>query len=300
MAMRAVAVMPGRIRLSGSFSTSPRSKFFCGGHPELKSTFASTEIRSTEAAKSLPGTASILTVAGCPTFKRPRSDSSSRASRWIDDRSGSSTMLAPGPGAVPLVELHFAAKHAAGPIVRHDADGAGGRRLDLQRCETALGHARDRTCAFARLRCLRHDVGFGRGLVRLGFRLGFAQLQLGIGDASLACSYSSFETEIALPEIELGAIEVVARLHHRRLILLLGDLLLRLDLGDLGVGLLQLGQLFLHALLQRGGIELDERRRRPSPRCRSWPASRSGDRRAWVGADSTIDLAGRISPRSCR
>ena len=36
IAMRAVAVIPGRILGSGSFSTSPRSKFLGGGHPWLR------------------------------------------------------------------------------------------------------------------------------------------------------------------------------------------------------------------------------------------------------------------------
>src|SRR5690349_9142410 len=99
--MRAVAVMPGRMRGSGLSSTRPRSKFLTGGQPDEKSTRARTEIRSTRALKSLPGTASIFTTACCPTFRRPRSDSSSRASRWIDDRSGSSRMLAPAQTRSP-------------------------------------------------------------------------------------------------------------------------------------------------------------------------------------------------------
>ena len=43
-----------------------------------------------------------------------------------------------GPGAIAFVELDLAAEHAAGAVVRHDVDDAGGRRLDLQRREPAL------------------------------------------------------------------------------------------------------------------------------------------------------------------
>ena len=104
------------------------------------------------------------------------------------------------------------------------------------------------------------------------FGFGLAQLLLGIGDDQLRLLVLELRHQVALSEIELRAIEVVPRLHHRRLVLLLRDPLLRLHLRDLGVGLLQLRQLLLHPLLQRGRIELDEHVARLHGACRSSPA----------------------------
>ena len=256
--MRAVAVIPGRIRGSGSFSTRPRSKFFGGGQPGLKSTLASTEIRSTVAAKSLPGTASILTVAVWPTLSRPRSDSSRRASRWIDDRSGSSRTCAPAHARSPFAELDLAAEHAAVALVRHDVDDAGRGRLDHQRGEPLLRavEVELRLVALAPLRRSRRPP---RRSCRTS-PSARASRSFCSASATRQLRLLVFELrhEVALAEIELGAIEVVSRAHHRGLVLLRRDPLLRLHLRDLGVGLLQLGLLLLHPLPQRRRVELDE------------------------------------------
>ena len=84
-----------------SSRTRPRSKFRAGGQPDEKSTFASTEMRSMRGLELRPGIASMRILASCPTRRRPRSASSSRASRWTDDRSGSSIMAAPGHARSP-------------------------------------------------------------------------------------------------------------------------------------------------------------------------------------------------------
>ena len=112
--------------------------------------------------------------------------------------------------------------------------------------------------AFARLRCLATMSASAAVIVGLRLGFGLAQLQLAIRHYQLRLLELQLRHQVALSEIELRAIQVVPRLHHRRLVLLLRDLLLRLHLRDLGVGLLQLRELLLHPLLQRRRIELDE------------------------------------------
>ena len=209
-------------------------------------------------------------------------------------------MLRAGPRAIAFAELHFAAEHAAGAVVRHDVHDAGGRRLDL-RARPGRCCARSRSnFALSRLRCLATMSASAPVLSDLAFCLGLAQLLLGVRHGQLRLFVLQLRHEVALAEIELRAIEVVPRLHHRRLVLLLRDPLLRLHLRDLGVAPASTRRASPASAASAWSRRTRRARRPPSRRVPFFASLTIWSSPACVGAASTIDFAGRMSPRSCR
>ena len=103
VAIRMVAVMPGRRRLSNSSSATLTSKLRGGGH-DVKSALASALMVAMWPFSSLSGSASTRTVAAWFSDRRPRSISSTRADPNIDEESGSSAMLAPAHTRSPSLK----------------------------------------------------------------------------------------------------------------------------------------------------------------------------------------------------
>ena len=176
---------------------------------------------------------------------------------------------------------------------------ARGRRLDLQRVETAL-RALEVELRLLALALLGHDVGFGGGLVGLRLRFGLAQLQLGVGHGQLRLLVLELRHQVALSEIELRAIEVVPRLHHRRLVLLLRDPLLRLRPARSRRRTASARTASPASAASAWSHRTRRARRRPSRRVPFFASLTIWSSPAWIGAESTIDFAGRMSPRSWR
>ena len=155
-------------------------------------------MRSTDAAKSLPGHSLDLDGGGLADlqpaaigFVEPRLEMNRRQVGQLDD-------VGAGPRAIAFAELDLAAEHAARAVVRHDVHDAGGRRLDLQRVQTAL-RSLEVELRLVALALFGDDVGLRGGLVGRGLGFGLAQLLLASATASFACSYSSFDTRSRLP-----------------------------------------------------------------------------------------------------
>ena len=165
--------------------------------------------------------------------------------------------LRAGPGAIPFAELDLAPEHAAAAIVRHDVHDPLGGGLDDQRRQALHGPIEIELRLVA-LAPLGHHVGVGAGPVGSRLLLRFLPFLFGVGDRQLRLLEFELRHEIPLAEVELRAIELVLRAHHRGVVLLQRDALLRLHLRDLRVGLLQLGLLLLHALAKRGAVELHQ------------------------------------------
>ena len=157
-----------------------------GASPDEKSTRASTEMSSMRGLEVLARDGLDATVAAWPTFSRPRSDSSSRASRWIDDRSGSSRMLAPAQARSPFAELLLAAaEQAAGSRVRQDVDHAVGRRAAARASSMPCSARCTSNCAFSRLRRLPDSPPPRPRASDLIFCLDLFQPLLGVGKRQL-------------------------------------------------------------------------------------------------------------------
>ena len=115
--------------------------------------------------------------------------------------------------------------------------GAG--RAQLEVLQAALGplQVEERLLALPRL---RRDVGFRGGAIRLDLLFELAEPLLGVGQRQLRLVVLDARDRVAAIDVQPGAIDVVARLHQRGRVLLLGEARLGARLLDLGVGLPQL------------------------------------------------------------
>src|SRR5262249_12977737 len=131
-----------------------------------------------------------------------------------------------GPRAVALAELDAAAERPSRARILEDVDGAVGRRPEHELLDRGVGaiHVEGRLVA---LPDLADQLGVGAGFRRHLFRLNFLQPLLGVGERQLRGLVLDARDEIALAQIELRALDVVPRLHQRRLLLLGGGLRLR-------------------------------------------------------------------------
>ena len=193
------------------------------------------------AAKSLPGTASILTGRGLADLEpaaiglvEPRLEMDRREVGQLED-AARRPRRDPLRGTRPAAAEHAAASAEFGRMLTMPSAGAFDDAAPRStRCVRSTS-----TCALSRLRCLPTTLGVGAGLDRQGLRLDLLQPLFGVGRAtSLRLFELDARDEIALAEIELRAIDVVLRLHQRRRLLLERDLrCCACDLLDLRVGL---------------------------------------------------------------
>ena len=254
------------------------------------------------ALNSLPGMASIRTVASWSGLQpaaiglvEPRFEMDRREIGQLEDRRAR-------PGAIALAELLLAAANMLpdrkfGRMLTMPAAGA----LSSRFCSPRSARCRSNS-AFSRFRRFAATSASAEVRSDLIFSSSSRSRCWASSSASFACSFSIRETVSPLLDVELGALDVVARLHQRGRVLLLGDARLRPRLLDLGVGLLQLRLLLLDRALQRRAVELHDDVAGLDRSSRSSRASGSAARPTASArtARSTSAAGSRRGSRGCR
>src|SRR6266545_1971594 len=159
-----------------------------------------------------------------------------------------------GPRTVPFAELDASsAERSPGARVLENVHRAVGGRRELQRVDR-LDRPVHVELRLVAVPFLARELRFRRGACRQDLRFDFLQPLFGVRQAQFRRFVLDARDEVALPEIELRALDVVLRPGQLRLPLLGGDLLLRDNLLDFTFGGLQLHQ----ALFELRRVELDD------------------------------------------
>ena len=203
------------------------------------------------ALNSRPGMASIRTVASWFALSRPRSDFVETRLEVDRGEIGQLENRRARPRAVAFAELLLAAEHAAERKFGRMLTMPARRRLELEVPRGRDRRAADRTAP---------SRACGRGPTTSASADARSDLIFACSSRS-RCSASSQRQlrlfvldagdDVALVDVQLRALDVVARLHQRGRVLFLGDSRLRARLLDLCVGLPQLRLLLLNRSLER-------------------------------------------------